>query len=259
MLTSALGASWQYRDLLRNLVLRDLRVKYKGSSLGFAWSFLHPLLMAAVYTVAFKYVVRIQVEHFAVFLLSGLLPWTFFVGAVTTATGSVADNAPLVRKVAFPRVVLPLAAVASQFVQFLLMYAAVVPVAAVLGVAPSPALLALVPLIALELVFVSGVALVGATAYVHFRDTKHLLDVLLQVWFWATPIVYPLTLVPERFQWLARLNPMTLLVESCHQVVIARRWPSPAAVAGFALAAALAAAAGGWLFLRHQRRFAELV
>jgi len=259
MLTSALHAPWRYRHLLGNLVLRDLRVKYKGSSIGFAWSFLHPLLMAAVYTVAFKYIVRIQVEHFPVFLLTGLLPWTFFSAAVTTATGSIADNAPLVRKVAFPRVVLPLAAVASQFVQFLLMYAAVVPVAAVLGVAPSVALLALLPLVCLELLLASGVALVGATAYVYFRDTRHLLDVLLQVWFWATPIVYPLSLVPERFQWLSRLNPMTLLVESCHEVVLQHQWPDPAVVAGLVAWTAVALGLGAWLFFRHERRFAELV
>mgnify|MGYP000112007035 CR=1 FL=1 len=259
MLTSALGRFWRYRDLVANLVLRDLRVKYKGSSLGFAWSFLHPLLMAAVYTLAFQYVVRIQVEHFPVFLLAGLLPWTFFVGAVSLATGSVADNAPLVRKVAFPRMVLPLSAVLSQFAQFLLMYAAVVPVAAALGVAPSLALVALVPLVGLELVFVSGLALIGATAYVHFRDTRHLLDVLMQVWFWATPIVYPLDLVPERFRWIAELNPMTLVVESCHVVVLDHAWPPAAWLAALTAWAVAALGIGGWLFLKHERRFAELI
>lgn len=259
MLASALGRPWRYRDLLGNLVLRDLRVKYKGSSLGFAWSFLHPLLMAAVYTVAFKYVVRIQVEHFPVFLLSGLLPWTFFAAAVSAATASVAENAPLVRKVAFPRMILPLAAVASQLLQFLLMYLAVLPVAALLGVAPSASLAALVPVFVLQLVFVAGLALAGATAYVHFRDTRHLLEVLLQVWFWATPIVYPLSLVPEPFRWLVKLNPMTLIVESCHLAVLGHAWPPAAWLGALAVWAAAAAAFGGWVFLAHERRFAELV
>ena len=139
------------------------------------------------------------------------------------------------------------------------MYAAVVPVAAVLGVAPSVALLALFPLVGLALLLASGVALVGATADVYFRDTRHLLDVLLQVWFWATPIVYPLILVPERFRWLSRLNPMTLLVESCHGVVLRHQWPGLAVVAGLVAWTAAAVGLGAWLFFGHERRFAELV
>src|SRR5512136_1800676 len=170
MLTSRFVALWRYRDLLWNLALRDLRVKYKGSTLGFGWSLLNPLLMAAVYTVAFKYIVRIQVEHFPVFLLSGLLPWTFFASALSAATGSVADNASLVRKVAFPRAMLPLSAVASQVVQFVLMYAVIVAGTSIVSVGPSPALFALVPLLALQLAFTIGMALACATAYVYFRD-----------------------------------------------------------------------------------------
>src|SRR5262245_36745587 len=123
----SLRAAWNYRDLLRHLVLRDLRHKYKGSSLGFVWSLLHPLLMAAVYTLAFRYIAPNRIEHFPVFLLSGLLPWMFFSAALGNAVGCIVDNSPLVRKVAFPRLILPLAAVASQFVQFLLMYVVIVP------------------------------------------------------------------------------------------------------------------------------------
>ena len=96
---ASLTALWRYRDLVRNLVARDLRVKYKGSSVGFAWSLLHPLIMAAVYTVAFRYVLAVKIDRFPLFLLSGLLPWMFFAGALAQATGSVADNGTLLRKV----------------------------------------------------------------------------------------------------------------------------------------------------------------
>lgn len=259
MLTSGVRAAWRYRDLLVNLVLRDLRVRYKGSTLGFAWSLLHPLLMAAVYTLAFKYVIRLRVEHFPLFLLAGLLPWTFFAGAVGAATNSVADNSPLVRKVAFPRVILPLASVASEFTRFVLMYAVIMTGGAWLTVGLSPALAALVPLILLQLAFTAGLALVASTAYVHFRDMRHLVDVLLQVWFWATPVVYPLALVPEQFRAWTWLNPMTIVVDGCHQAVVERAWPPAWGLAALAGFAALALAVGALIFFRYERRFAELV
>ena len=259
MLTSRFVALWRYRDLLWNLVLRDLRVKYKGSTLGFGWSLLNPLLMAAVYTVAFKYIVRIQVEHFAVFLLSGLLPWTFFGSALSAATSSVGDSAGLIRKVAFPRAMLPLGAVASQFVQFVLMYAVIVAGTSFLSVGPSWALLALLPLLALQLAFTIGMALASATAYVYFRDTRHLLEVGLQLWFWLTPVVYPLTLVPEAYRRYFLLNPMALVVTSCQHVVLERSLPSAWTFAALAAVACGTAVAGFLIFIRHERRFGELV
>ncbi len=256
---ASLRALWRYRDLVRNLVARDLRVKYKGSSIGFAWSLLHPLLIAAVYTFAFRYVIKVQIAYFPLFLLSGLLPWTFFSTSLAMATGSVADNGPLVRKVAFPRVILPVGVVASQFTQFVLMYAAIVPAGAALGPGASFALLALVPLAVLQLVFTLGVALLLATAYVYFRDTRHLLDVALQILFWLTPVVYAAALVPPALRRLLWLNPMAGFVSAYHDVVVDGRWPSTTMLGALTAASLVAAGAGLIVFARHQRRFAELV
>ncbi len=259
MLASRPATVWQYRDLLRNLVLRDLRLKYKDSTLGFAWTLLHPLLMAAVYTLAFRYIVRMRVEHFPVFLLSGLLPWLFFSSALTIATVSIGDNSALVRKVAFPRAVLTLGAVTSQFVQFLLMYVVIIPIALLFGVGVSAALVALLPLVLFEWIFAAGLALLLATAYVHFRGTRHLLEVALQVWFWLTPVVYPLAMVPETFRRWFWLNPMTLFVTSFQAVVVDRVLPPASALAALALLAAAAGLAGFALFARYEPRFGELV
>lgn len=256
---ASLRALWRYRDLVRNLVARDLRVKYKGSSIGFAWSLLHPLLVAAVYTFAFRYVIEVPIAYFPLFLLSGMLPWTFFSTSLAIATGSVADNSTLVRKVAFPRVILPVGAVASQFAQFALMYAVIIPAGAAMGPGASQALLALVPLVLLQLVFTLGLALLLSTAYVYFRDTRHLLDVALQILFWLTPIVYAASLVPAGLQRLLWLNPMAAFVTAYHGVVVDRQWPSPALVAALAAVSFASAVAGFLVFARHQRRFAELV
>lgn len=259
MAANDLRRLYAYRGLLRGLVRRDLQVKYKGSVLGFAWSLLHPLVMAAVYTVAFRYVMRVPIEAFPLFLLSGLLPWMFFTSALGAATSSIVDNGTLVRKVAFPRVVLPLGAVSSQLVQFALMYTVIVPVAIVLGVGVSPTLSAVVPLVLLQAAFTTGLALIMATAYVFLRDARHLLDVALQVWFWLTPIVYAVSLVPESVGRWMRWNPMLHFVTAYQDLAVHHVMPS---LRTFALLTALAAVslACGWVvFGRAQRRFAEYV
>jgi ABC-type polysaccharide/polyol phosphate export permease len=256
---ASLRAVWRYRDLVRNLVARDLRVKYKGSTLGFAWSLVHPVVLAAVYTVAFRYILDVGVPHFPAFLLSGLLPWSCFATSLTHATASVADNSPLVRKVAFPRVILPVACVLSQFTQFTLMYVVIVPIAAALGPGLSPALVAVAPVVVLQMAFTFGLSLLLATAYVYFRDTRHLVEVALQIWFWVTPVVYAVTLVPERWRHLVWLNPMAAFVTAYQRIVVDGAWPTPGLTAGMAAAAAVSALSGLALFTRHQRRFAELV
>ena len=259
MAANDLRALVAYRGLLRGFVQRDLTVKYKGSLLGVAWSLLHPLVMAAVYTLAFRYVVKVPIERFPLFLLSGLLPWMFFVGALGAATSSIADNGTLVRKVAFPRAVLPLAAVASSLVQFALMYTVLVPTALVMGSGISFAWAALLPVMALQAAFTAGLGLLLATAYVFVRDARHLLDVALQVWFWLTPIVYAASLAPERLRKWLQLNPMLHFVTAYQEIVTHHAVPS---VGTFALlvSMALVTLSIGWtVFARAQKRFAEYV
>ena len=161
-LAARAGAVWAYRDLVWHLTLRDLRHKYKGSALGFVWSLANPLLMAIVYTIAFKYIVRIPIERFPLFVVSGLLPWTFFMAGVSSATSSIVDNGGLVRKVAFPRAALPIAAVLAQFVQFLLTYVVVVPALALADGGMPASLLGVVPVMILQLVFTCGLGLILA-------------------------------------------------------------------------------------------------
>ena len=254
-----LKAAWAYRDLLRHLVLRDLRHKYKGSSLGFAWSLLHPVLMATVYTVAFKLIVRFPIEHFPLFLLSGLLPWMFFTAALSAASSAIVDNGMLVRKVAFPRLILPLAAVAAQLVQFALMYVVIVPLLLVFGVGLSPALAGLIPVILLQVIFTAGLGLLLSTAYVYARDTRHLLEVGLQVWFWMTPVVYSVAMVPAAIGQYLHWNPMARFITAYQDIVVGGRAPSLATFGILLACAGVAGVAGLVVFSRHQRRFAELV
>lgn len=248
---------WRYRDLLRSLIQRDLRVKYKGSVLGIGWSLAHPLVVAGVYTLAFRYILKVPIENFALYLLSGMLPWTAFTASLGQSTGSIVDNVSLVRKVAFPRMVLPLGAVGSNFTQFAFMYAALIAGAIVVGPGLAAPLLA-VPVVAmLQLAFTAGLGLVLATLHVQFRDTKHLLDVGLQVWFWLTPIVYTVSLIPERFRPLVYLNPMAAFVEAYHATVVDGQWPGAALMALLTVLAGISLGLGMLVFSSAERRFAE--
>jgi ABC-type polysaccharide/polyol phosphate export permease len=250
-------AAWAYRDLVRHLVGRDLRHKYKGSTFGFAWSLANPLLMAAIYTLAFAYIVRVPVPRFPLYLLSGLLPWTFFAGALAAATSSVVDGGPLVRKVAFPRLVLPVAAVATQFVQFVLTYAVIIPIAAAASGGLTLTAVAIVPAIALQLAFTTGLGLLLAAAYVHARDTRHFVDVAVQLWFWLTPVVWARDMVPARLAPVLDANPMAHLMAIYHAAILHGHWGAPIHWIVAAAAAATALAAGTLVFARLSPRFAE--
>ena len=212
------------RDLLAQLVAKELKVRYKNSTLGFLWSMLTPVLMTAVFAVIFTYVVRIPVADFAAFFLSGYLLWQFFQNSCQGAIHSVVGNGDLVKKVYFPREVLPLSHVLSQLVHLLL---ALLVISPYLVVTRGWGVVAYLPFtmlaIGLVAVFTSGVAMWFAGVNVVFRDLQELFIVIFQVWFYATPVLYPLALVGAggirggpTIDWLAsalQLNPMTWFVE----------------------------------------------
>lgn len=214
MMMNKLKEIYKFKNLVYNLVTRDLKVKYKGSILGFFWSLLNPLIMLIVYTVAFKYIIRIRVENFPLFFLCGFLPWTFLSLSLSMAVNSIKDNANLVKKVYFPREILPLSIVLSNLVQFLLTFVILIPALLLFKVKLGLPLLFIPLIIVFQIAFTSGLAFVFSALNVFFSDVKHLLEIFLQIWFWLTPIIYPVNFVPERFQSLYRLNPAVLFVES---------------------------------------------
>lgn len=256
---SSLTALWARRELIAALAGRDMRMRYKGSALGLAWSLLHPLVLAVVYTVAFRYVIRIPIPHYALFLLAGLLPWLFFAQSLGLASSSVVDQAPLVKKLVFPREVLPLGVVAAQFVQFSIAYLIVLPLVAAAEARLSPAI-ALLPLpMVLLLVFTSGLALAASAAHVFWRDTRHLLEVLLQIWFWLTPVVYSLDLVPAAFRPLFSLNPLTPFLGAFRSIVVSGGVPAAGTLAALGVVAVATFLVGYAVFVHRAPRFAEHV
>jgi ABC-type polysaccharide/polyol phosphate export permease len=249
-----------YRQLLKNLILKDLKLKYRGSVFGFVWSLLHPLLMLIVYTFAFTYVMRITEPGFVFRVLVGLLAWGFFSNSAMMSTGSVVDSRGLIKGVFFPRTILPVATVLFNLSQFLLNIVVFVPVMLVVfAVPPSTALLAFPAILALNVGFSVGVALILATVTAFFRDVRHLLEVALNMMFWTTPIIYSYQQLPERVRMAVALSPMSPFVVAYQQIFFSREWPDLSICLLASIYTATALISGFMLFVTFEDRFAEQV
>jgi ABC-2 type transport system permease protein len=206
----------RHRELLLNLIRKELKVKYKNSTLGFVWSLANPALYLVVFYVVFELILKSGIPEFPIFLLCGLIPWTFFSAAVGGGTVSVVQNSSLVKKVAFPREILPLAAVGAAFVHFVLQMSVLV--VALLAFRHAPAweyVPLLVPAVLAMAIFAAAVGILLAAANVYLRDVEHLVELLLLGWFWMTPIVYGYRTVADRlgdWAFLYLLNPMADVV-----------------------------------------------
>ncbi len=229
-------------ELLTGLIGKDLKVKYQGSVLGFLWSLANPLMLLAVYTFVFQVVLRNGIPRFGYYLLSGLLVWNAFAGSVSMATDSVVGNAGLVKKVHFPLGVLPLTAIGFNAVHFALQSLVLVAVMAATGDTAflSANLLLVVPAVLVALITTTALAFLVAALNVRYRDTKHLVEILLMAGFWVSPIVYSVSLVADKLQHnrmlyeLYLLNPMTSVVMAMQRALFAvnPRLPNGAHVLG---------------------------
>ena len=211
-----LAQVWRYRELLVALVRKELKVKYKNSALGFVWSLLNPALYLVVFYIVFQYFLPSGIPFFAIFLLSGLLPWNLYSTALAGSTASIVSNSALVKKVWFPREVLALASVGAALVHFFLQMTVLVLALVVFQYAPSPTYaLLLIPALLTLVLLASALGIALAATNVYLRDTQHMLELLLLAWFWMTPIVYPFSGVANRLgssRWLYLLNPVTPVV-----------------------------------------------
>lgn len=248
----------RFKNLVYNLVSRDLKVKYKGSILGFFWSLLNPLVMLIVYTIVFEYLIKIRgVENFPVFFLCAFLPWSFLALSLSMGVSSIKDNANLVKKVYFPREILPLSIVFSNLVQFLLTFIILIPALFFFKIQLGGALVVLPLIIIFQVLFVSGIAFIVASLNVFYSDVQHLLEIFLQIWFWLTPIIYPISLVPERFRGIYHLNPAVLFVEAYRDVLLHNQFPSFAELLTLFLIGLGFLILGHLIFLGYNKRFAE--
>jgi lipopolysaccharide transport system permease protein len=255
----------RYRALVAALVARDLKARYRGSVLGFFWSFVNPLLFLLIYTFVFTVVlpgIRPRgLEPFALFMFTGILPWTWFSSSLLEASSVLIAGGNLIRKVLFPAEVLPLVSVCAGLVHFALGLPILIGFLIYYRIPIDPRDLAWFPVVVLlQLVLTAGLALLVSALTVHFRDIRDLLQNLLLFWFFATPIIYPLEMAPDYAQRLLNLNPFTHLAVA-YQEILFREGPFTevwrlGVVALFAGAAFLA---GYWVFDRLRDTLAEAV
>jgi ABC-2 type transport system permease protein len=228
---------WRTRELLVHLTQSDIKVKYKNSALGLLWSMVAPLMQLGIFWLVFGFILKNGYPNFVVFLFAGLIAWNFFSGALNTATGIIVERAGIVKKVAFPREILALSTVGAQIFYFSMQAIAMAVILIVLQASPDWALVwMLVPAMAALLVMASGFSVLLSALNVKLRDMRHLIEVLMQLWFWLTPIVYPYEKLAPHLRalgigWLYLLNPMTPIVMTFqrviypHQVVRSTNYP----------------------------------
>lgn len=247
----------EYRELIRILTVSDLKVKYQSSVLGFLWSLLNPLLMMLVLYAVFKNVFRFDEDNFALYLLIGIVAWRFLANGTMTSISAIVGKPSLVTKVYVPRQVLVLSTVLSSFTSSILEFSVLVPLLIFFGVDLSMNVLFFPLIQALFLVLVYGISLILAALYVYYRDLNQIWDVLLQAGFFLSPIVYPISIVPEKYLQIYMANPVTVIIEMYREALLYAETPSPGEFA-FVLAAAVAVLlVGTAVFGRLEGRFAE--
>ena len=259
---------WGYRELVLNLVIRELKARYKNSILGFVWSLLNPIGMMLVFTLVFTVMLpNSSLERFPIFFLCGFLPWQYFTTATTSGMHSLVFNSNLVKKVYFPREVLPIASVFANLVNFLLALLVLFAALIITRTRLSPYIWLLPVVIFIQTCFVLGVAFFVSTLNVFYRDTGMIMEVLLQAWFFLTPIFYPIETLPPNLEVMGLtldvrrlmyiLNPMASLIASYRDLLY---WGYRTNIDFFlrtAVTSILVLLIGYWFFLRYSRRFGE--
>ncbi len=248
---------YAYREMIYMLVRREIRGRYKGSVLGFFWTFLNPLLQFAVYAVVFSTIMRMNIEQFYIYLFVAFVPWFFLATAIPQGAVCIQTQSNLVQKIYFPRMVLPISTVLTAFVNMLLSELVVFAVLLFSGYGLSMHVVALPVVMGIQLIFVLGIVLLVSALTVYVRDLAHILDIIVMAWFYATPIVYPPEMLPVQFEFLRYLNPMFGIIDSYRKILYYKCWPD-FSVTFLALGlGVLTVIVGGVAFQRLQRGFAE--
>ena len=256
----ALADLWRYRELWRSLTVRNLRVKYQRSALGFLWTLLNPVLTVAVLAVVFTHVVKIALPHYLAFLLSAYFVWNFMMQVISSGTYLLAEQASLVRSIAFPKAIPVLAGVSSRLVEFMVEMGLILTLIVCFHHRGVPAALLLLPwLLVVQTAMALGFVLPIAALSVFYRDIQHVLPIVLTTLFYVSPVFYPASMVPEQVRTLYLVNPLAQLLTAYQLVVYEGRLPGAGLIAALSLSAGLIVAVGSLVFRRLQADVAEVI
>lgn len=252
---------YEYRQMIASLVKKDLRGRYKGSVLGFLWTFINPLLQLLVYSVVFSSVMRAtNVDKYYMFLFVALIPWIFFSSSLTGGAMSILGNKNMITKIYFPREVMPIAYVTSCFVNMLYSFIVVFIAIIFSGIGINFTALLFLPLVMIiEYIFSLGVAMIVSAVNVYFRDLQHILGIIAMAWMYFTPIIYGINDVPEKWQRLFRINPMCHIITAYRDILYYKTIPDLPGLLITGAASVVVLVLGFAIFGKLKKRFAETV
>lgn len=251
---------WEYRTMIASLVKRDLRGRYKGSVLGFFWTFLNPLFQLLVYTFVFSIIMRSGIEDYYLFLFVALVPWTYFSSCVSSGAGCVIGQKDMIQKIYFPREVLPISFVLSQLVNMLLTFLVVIFVLIVSGKGIRISIWWYLPIIILiETLMAFGLTMLFSALTVYFRDLQYILGIITMAWQFCCPVMYDISLVPETLQPLYFLNPMTPVIVAFRDIFYYKQAPELNTMILAIIMGGLFLCVGWVAFEKLKRRFAEVM
>ncbi len=256
------GRLWQFRELMGMLALRDIKVRYKQAALGAAWALIQPLTMMVVMSLFFGRFAQMDQKvgsvPYPIFLYAALLPWTFFASSITASANSLVANAGMLRKIYFPRLIMPLSATGTPLVDYAMAFIILLGLMGWYGVVPTAAFLLLPVLVGLTIMAALGMGLILSAVTVKYRDFRYVVPFMLQVWFFVTPVIYPNTMVPERWQWALSLNPMGGTIEAFRASILGT--PIPWASLGISASVAVVSLLVGLIYFNQaERHFADVV
>ena len=248
---------YNYRELLKTNIKKEIRGKYKGSWLGVLWTFLNPLLMLAVYAFVFPYILRVNVDNYTIFMIVALIPWNFFTTAIQSGTGSVVANGNILKKVYFPREIIPISITTSQLVNFLITCIIMAVFIIFSGVGFSAHALLFPLLVLIQYILILGLTFILSALTVFVRDIDHFVSVILMLGFYATPIVYQGEMLPKKFQIFLKLNPMAQLVEAYRSILYYHRLPDMTMLVVWGLGSVALLVVGYLIFKKLEKSFVE--
>jgi lipopolysaccharide transport system permease protein len=252
---------WEYRELLYFLSWRDVKVRYKQTALGVAWALVQPFLSMVIFSLFFGYLARMPSDGipYPIFAYTGLVPWIFFASSLQRCSTSLVANAQLLHKVYFPRLLIPIASILPQVVDFLLAFTLLLGMMLYFGIGPTPKCLCLIPLFLLALTTALGVGLWLSAINVHYRDIAYTMPFLNQVWMFATPVVYPGSLLPKDWQMLYAMNPMVGVIEGFRWALLGTATAPGSMIIASTATSLVVLVTGALYFRRVERRFADIV
>ena len=249
---------WKFRDMIFELTHRELRGKYKGSVLGFLWTYVNPLAIILVYAFFFAKILRSGIESFYIYLIISMFPWNFFTGGVIQGLGSIRYQADLIKKVYFPRQILPTVYMIVNCINLIISFGIIYSILLISGWGVDMHLQGwLFVAIAIEFFFALGLALLFSAVEVYFRDIEHIVSVLMMIWMYVTPLFYSLSIIPEEYMPMFKCNPMLYIIGIYQQILYYRISPEPEYLIKAVLFAVGSMTIGSVVFNILEKRFAE--